>query len=377
MENYKAINSDGIPHDEHPRGAGPSSQKVAILRNHTQPSYKQPGPNFIFEVKTRDVPSFKDDEVLVKILVSGVCGTDLAIAKGYLGESKEILGHEGIGYIIGCGQKVKSPYAKLSQYVGVGWLRDACGSCTPCTRDTTRCEIKVYSGVNVDGTLASYAVVPDRYITPVPDDVAPELLAPIMCAGVTAYKALKVAKVTPGSWVLISGAGGGVGMLAIAYAKAMGYRVVAVDMGSRKAGACLAGGAEAYVDCGDVKDVREEVARATQGRLCAAAIVCAGVAVAYEQAIECLDYFGTLVAVGIMPRTAKLGINPLKFIDFGIRFVGSITGDRIDVAEAVEFVRRGLVVPKVTVIGFDELGDYVKRMDEMEGKLVVRTGADE
>ncbi|KAJ5953489.1 hypothetical protein N7454_000385 [Penicillium verhagenii] len=365
MEDYKAIDNDGHPRDEPPRRAGPPLQKVAILRN--------PGPNFTFEVKNRDVPSFKDDEVLVRILVSGVCGTDLAIAKGYLGESKEILGHEGIGYIVGCGKKVKSPHAKQLQHVGVGWLRDACGSCTPCSRDTPRCEIKVYSGVNVDGTLASYAVVPDRYITPVPDDVAPELLAPIMCAGVTAYKALKVANVTPGSWVLISGAGGGVGMLAIAYAKAMGYRVIAVDMGSQKAGACLGGGAEAYIDCGEVKDVKEAVVRATQGGLCAAAIVCAGVAVAYEQAIECLDYFGTLVAVGIMPPTAKLGINPLKFIDFGIR----ITGDRIDVAEAVEFVRRGLVVPKVTVIGLDELDDYVKRMDEMEGKLVVRTGADD
>lgn len=203
-----------------------------------------------------------------------------------------------------------------------------------------------------------------------PDDLTPEEMAPIMCAGVTAYKAVKTAGVIPGSWVLVSGAAGGVGALAVQYARAMGYRVVAVDGGEKRRKQCLGAGAEAYVDF-EKEDIKETVDKLTNGRLCAAALVCIGAPRAYEAALDCLGYFGVLVCVGIPPPQGKFAIHPLRLIDSGIRVVGSLVGGRSDIAEAMEFVRRGVVKPKVISIKPEELNDYARKLPELGGKLVV------
>ncbi|KAJ6096869.1 hypothetical protein N7486_007615 [Penicillium sp. IBT 16267x] len=295
----------------------PETQKAAILRN--------PGPDFTFSIATVQVPTITPQQVLVKLSVTGACGTDLALAKGHLGPTQQVLGHEGVGKILQVGAACTNSNAVLGLIVGVGWIRDA--------------------GRDISGTLTSYVVVPDRYITPLPQNVLPELLAPVMCAGVTAYKALKAAGITPGSWVLISGAGGGVGVLAVSYAKAMGYRAIGVDGGSKRGEVVTEAGAEVYIDYEKDKDLKS----------------------------ACLDYFATLVAVGIPPPPFKMSIHPLTLIDYGIRMIGSITGDRADISEAAEFVRRGVVVPKIAVVDMQELDYYVQRMNELEGKkLVVR-----
>lgn len=239
-------------------------------------------------------------------------------------------------------------------------------------KDETRCLTQVFSGRDVPGTLAQYTVVPERYITPLPEDVPSELLAPIMCAGVTAFKALKVASPTQGSWVGISGAAGGVGSLALAYARQMGYRPVAIDGGERRRLACMDAGAEIYLDYQKEDNLRSALLLKTDGELCSTMIVCAGAVTAYEAALDCLDYHGTLVAVGIPPPTSKMSLHPLPLIDYGIRIIGSVTGNRVDIAEAAEFVRKGLVKPRITEIGLQDLEKYAGRVDELEGKLVVR-----
>ncbi|KAJ5540556.1 hypothetical protein N7494_005632 [Penicillium frequentans] len=307
----------------------PETQKASILQN--------PGPDFAFSIATVPVPTITPQQVLVKLSVTGVCGTDISLAKGYLGPTQQILGHEGVGKVIQVGAACTSPNAVLGQTVGVGWIRDACGSCQNCARDTTRCVTQVFSGRDVSGTLTSYVAVPERYITPLPENVSPELLAPVMCAGVTAYKALKVAGITPGSWGEI----------------------------------VIEAGAEVYIDYEEDQDLKSAVLRETGGKLCAAAIVCAGVVSAYESSIECLDFFATLVAVGIPPPPLKMSIHPLTLIDYGIRMIGSITGDRADIAEAAEFVRRGVVVPKVMVVAMPLLNSYMERLNDLEGKKLV------
>lgn len=317
----------------------------------------------------------KPGEVLVEIDVTGICGTDLSLAQGLLGPCNSILGHEGVGRIVAVSSRCTSEAAVVGKLVGVGWIRDACGSCHVCGNglgDETRCQTRVFSGRDVPGTLARYTVVPERYITLLPDDIPSELLAPIMCAGVTAYKALKVANVLPGSWVAISGAGGGVGSLALSYARAMGYRPIAIDGGKLREDICINAGAEIYLDFEKEHSLKEAVLRETGGKLCAGFIVCAGATSAYEVALDCLDYFGTLVAIGIPPPGSKMSLHPLTLIDYGIRMVGSITGSRVDTAEAAEFVRKGLVKPRVTVIDLHELGQYACHVNVLEGKLVVR-----
>ena len=329
-------------------------------------------------MQTQATPTIKAHEVLVELEVTGFCGTDLALAHGYLGPCQSILGHEGVGRIVAVGSMCTREVAVIGQLVGVGWIRDACGSCRVCEgamKDETRCIAQVFSGRDVPGTLARYTVVPERYITPLPKDVPSELLAPVMCAGVTAYKALKVADLKPGSWVCVSGAAGGVGSLALSYAKEMGYRPIAIDGGNQQRALCMDAGAEIYLDFTKEQNLRAAVLRETDGKLCSAIIVCAGVATAYEAALDCLDYHGTLVAVGIPPPTSKISIHPLPLIDYGIRIVGSITGTREDIAEAAEFVRKGLVKPRVTVVDIQDLWQYAGRANNLEGKLVVRLGA--
>lgn len=306
--------------------------------------------------------------------MTGICGTDTNLALGLLGPTHPsgILGHEGVGTVVAVGSGVSSTSVKPGQRVGVGWIRDACGACRNCVRGEgeTRCARRTFGGVHVPGTLCGYAVVPERYLTPLPDDLSPEVMAPVMCAGVTAYRAVKTAGVIPGSWVLVSGAAGGVGALAVQYARAMGYRVIAVDGGERRRGNCVEAGAEAYVDF-ETEDVVAAVERLTDGNLCAAALVCIGVPAAYEVALACLGYFGVLVCVGIPPPQGKFSLHPLRLIDSGIRVVGSLVGGRGDIAEAMDFVRRGVVKPKIISIKPEELNEYARKLPELGGKLVV------
>lgn len=335
----------------------------------------QQGPEFCFKIQKVAIPTIKPQEVLIELEVTGFCGTDLSLAHGYLGPCQPILGHEGVGRIVATGSMCTSEAAVVGRLVGVGWIRDACGSCRVCDsdlKDETRCLKQVFSGRDVPGTLAKYTVVPERYITLLPDDVPSEMLAPIMCAGVTAYKALKMASLTPGSWVGISGAAGGVGSLALSYAREMGYRPIAIDGGERRRLSCMDAGAEVYLDFEKEDNLRTALLLKTDGKLCSSIIVCTGAVTAYEAALDCLDYHGTLVAVGIPPPTSQISFHPLRLIDYGIRIIGSITGDRVDVAEAAEFVRKGLVKPRVTEIDIQELGEYAGRVNELEGKLVVR-----
>ncbi|KAJ5406104.1 alcohol dehydrogenase [Penicillium sp. CMV-2018d] len=347
----------------------PSYQVAAVLQNQ--------GPKFSFETQKLAIPTINPQEVLVELDVTGFCGTDLSLAHGYLGPCQMILGHEGVGRISAVGSSCTSEAATVGRLVGVGWIRDACGSCRVCDsdiKDETRCVEQVFSGRDVPGTLARYTVVPERYITPLPDGVPSEMLAPVMCAGVTGYKALKVANITTGSWVGVSGAAGAVGSLALSYAKQMGYRPIAIDGGEQRRSLCMDAGAEVYLDFEKEDNLRSAVVLKTEGRLCSAIIVCAGAASAYEEALNCLDYHGTLVAVGIPPPASKMSLHPLSLIDYGIRIVGSIAGDRVDIAEAAEFVHNGLVKPRVTEIGIHELENYAGRVNELDGKLVVQLG---
>ncbi|CAI7614922.1 unnamed protein product [Penicillium discolor] len=303
----------------------PSYQVAAVLQNQ--------GPKFSFETHKLAIPTINPQEVLVELNVTGFCGTNISLACGYLGPCQTILGHEGVGRISAVGSSCTSEAATVGRLVGVGWIRDACGSCRVCDsdiKDESRCIEQVFSGRDVPGTLARYTVVPERYITPLPDRIPSEMLAPVMCAGVTGYKALKVAN--------------------------------------------IATGAEVYLDFENEDSLRSAVLLKTEGMLCSAIIVCAGAASAHEQALNCLDYHGTLVAVGIPPPASNISLHPLSLIGYGIQIVGSIAGDRVDIAEAAEFVRKELVKPRVTKIGIHELENYAGRVNELDGKLVVRLG---
>jgi propanol-preferring alcohol dehydrogenase len=311
--------------------------------------------DFQFEIKTLPTPEPGPSDVLIKLSMSGVCGTDMALAAGKITPACKILGHEGVGRVVKLGSALTTAQVPLGLRVGVGWIRDVCGSCAMCVTEMgeTRCLKQIHSGRAVDGTFAEYTVVPYRYIMPVPESLKDEEVAPILCGGVTAYKALKICGATPGQWILISGAGGGVGALCVQYAKAMGFRVIASDVGEDKRAFCVGLGAEVYVDSIN-ESMKEVVAKATEKHGASATIVVAGSVSAYQESLEVLGPFGTLVCVGIPPPTGLVQFHPLQFIDMGIKIVGSIVGTRGDVLEALRFVSRGEVLPRIQV---RKLGD--------------------
>ncbi|KAJ1325384.1 propanol-preferring alcohol dehydrogenase [Microdochium nivale] len=331
------------------------------------------GGDFRFDVQERPIPVIRPWEVLVKLSAVGVCGTDLTLAAGHIGPTCDILGHEGVGRVVKIGSGVDPSVVRLNDLVGIGWVRDYCGQCEHCRlpEGETRCVQQLNSGRKIDGCFAEHCVVSSRYILVLPGTVPDELAAPVLCGGVTAYKALKACGAVPGEWVAISGAGGGVGAFAVQYARAMGYRVLAIDVGDSKESFCLEQGAEVYCDALD-KQLPSLVSRATGGARAKAVIVAAGSIAAYQGAVELAAAYGTIVCVGIPPPHQQWTVHPLNFIDTGIKIIGVAVGTRTDTLEALRFVERGVVTPTVHLSTLEELSEISSKVATTMGKYVIK-----
>jgi len=181
------------------------------------------------------VPEVGPGQILVKIAATGVCHTDLHAVEGDWPVKPNppfIPGHEGVGHVVKVGAGVT--HLKEGDRVGVPWLYSACGHCEYCLDGwETLCEKQQNSGYSVNGSFAEYCLADANYVGILPDDVEFNEIAPILCAGVTVYKGLKMTDTKPGDWVVISGIGG-LGHLAVQYAKAMGLNVAAVDIDDSK-----------------------------------------------------------------------------------------------------------------------------------------------
>ena len=325
----------------------PTLQRAAIL-------HQQDSGSFHFITENVALPQVSPTSVLVKLSCTGICGSDLHLASGHLGPVRSILGHEGVGRVVKHGSAIDLTDIPMGARVGIGWVRDVCGSCIACLHPAGEafCVARMTGGRWTEGTFAEFAVVPARYVVRLPEDGLDVQVAPMLCGGVTAYKALKICGATPGKWIAISGAGGGVGSLSIQFAKAMGYRVLAIDVGKEEH--CLDAGAEAYIET--TKATTEAVTQITGGGV-QAALVTAAVGKAYQAAVEFLAPFGTLVCIGIPPTDQVTFFHPAWFVDKGIRIIGSAVGTRGDLLEAVDFVSRGVVIPAVKVVSLDQLSE--------------------
>ncbi|KAM5376264.1 hypothetical protein ACJZ2D_005635 [Fusarium nematophilum] len=321
------------------------------------------------------IPRPQPWEILVRLSATGVCGTDMSLASGHAGPTVDILGHEGIGRVVEVGEGVDPSVVKTGDRVGIAWVRDVCGRCACCREPggETRCREELNSGRKWDGTFAEHCVVPSRYVLVLPDDpeLPDEYVAPVLCGGVTAYKALKMSGATPGEWVAVVGAGGGVGGLAVQYAKAMGYRVAAIDVGPAKE-FCLKMGADAYFNAADPTMASSFKELTSDGTGAKAVIVTAGSGKAYQSALDLVAVFGTLVCVGIPPPDQVMNLHPLTLIDRGITLVGSLVGTRAETLEALEFVRRGAVKPIVNLMEFEDLNNVADKFATAKGKFVIQ-----
>jgi propanol-preferring alcohol dehydrogenase len=313
------------------------------------------------------------NEILVKVMACGVCHTDLHAISGDWPVKPTlpfIPGHEGIGYVAALGENVD--YLKEGDIVGVPWLYSACGHCEHCiTGWETLCERQQNTGYSVNGSYAEYMIADARYVGRFPDKIDFVQMAPILCAGVTVYKGLKETEVKPGEWVSISGIGG-LGHVAVQYAKAMGMHVAAIDVSDDKLALAKSLGAELVVNASR-QDPGEVIKKATHGGV-HGSLVTAVSPVAFRQALFTLRRKGTIALTGLPPGNFDLPIFETVLNRYTIR--GSIVGTRKDLQESIDFALDGKVNATVHPMKLEEINSAFNAMRNgtIEGRVVLSVG---
>jgi propanol-preferring alcohol dehydrogenase len=280
-------------------------------------------------LEDRPVPEPGPGEVLVRLEASGLCHTDIHAARGDWPVKPKlpfVPGHEGVGIVSKLGPGVTEHL--VGARVALPWLGWACGTCGYCVRGwETLCLGQRNTGYSVDGGYAEYAVAAARFAVPVPAGVEPLEAAPLTCAGVTTYKAVKVSGLRPGETAAIFGIGG-LGHLALQYARVFGADTVAVDVDDAKLALARELGATHTVDAR-----RVDPAKAIQ--VWGGADVAIGLAAnpqALEQAHASLRRGGRLVLVSL-PRDNAMRLPIFETVLKGISVIGSIVGTRADLAD--------------------------------------------
>lgn len=319
------------------------------------------------------VPVPGPGEILVKVKACGVCHTDLHAAAGDWPVKPVppfIPGHEAAGVVAALGPDVTD--FKLGDAVGVAWLHDACMRCEYCeTGWETLCEHQHNTGYSVNGGFAEYVVASAAFAARLPEGVDFAAIAPILCAGVTTYKGLKETDARPGEWVVISGIGG-LGQVAVQYAKAMGLKVVALDIAEDKLKLARAAGADRAVNALSA-DAVDRVLRETGGGAHGVLVTAVSTA-AFAQALKMVRRKGTVSLVGLPP-----GEFPTPIFDVVLKRItvrGSIVGTRRDLDEAIAFAAEGKVRSEITRAPLADINAIFERMKSgrIDGRMVLDMG---
>ena len=339
------------------------TMKAAVVRAFGQPLVIEEVP----------VPRPGAGDVLVKIEACGVCHTDLHAAEGDWPVKPNppfIPGHEGVGHVVAVGAGVD--HVKEGDRVGIPWLYSACGYCEHCLGGwETLCESQQNTGYSVNGGFAQYALANAGYVGHLPAQIGFIEIAPVLCAGVTVYKGLKVTDTSPGDWVVISGVGG-LGHMAVQYAKAMGLNVAAVDVDEDKLRLARQLGALVTVNAATTDPVaylKKEIGGAH------GALVTAVSPKAFEQAIGMVRRGGTVSLNGLPPGQFPLDI--FGMVLNGITVRGSIVGTRLDLQESLDFAAMGKVKATVASDRLENINDIFARMHkgQIEGRIVLDMAA--
>jgi alcohol dehydrogenase, propanol-preferring len=319
------------------------------------------------------VPVPGPGEILVKVKACGVCHTDLHAASGDWPVKPVppfIPGHEAAGVVAALGPDVTG--FKLGDAVGVAWLHDACMACEYCeTGWETLCEHQHNTGYSVNGGFSEYVIASAAFAARLPATVDFAAIAPILCAGVTTYKGLRETEARPGEWVVISGVGG-LGHVAIQYAKAMGLKVVGLDIAEDKLDLARDSGADLAVNALS-NDAVERVLQATGGGA-HGVLVTAVSTPAFAQALRMVRRKGTVSLVGLPP-----GEFPTPIFDVVLKRItvrGSIVGTRRDLDEAIAFAAEGKVKAEFTKAPLSDINAIFDRMKhgKIDGRVVLDFG---
>ena len=306
------------------------SMKAAVVKQFAKP----------LELLEWDVPSPGAGQILVKTEACGVCHTDLHAAHGDW-PVKPILpfipGHEAIGLVTAVGSGVT--IVKEGDRVGVPWLASACGCCEYCLAGwETVCAHAEFGGYTRNGGFAEYVLAAPNFVAHVPPGLAAADAAPLVCAGITTYKGIKETEAKPGEWIAISGVGG-LGHLAVQYAKAMGLLVCAVDIDDGKLAHARRLGTDLTINAqnGDpAAAVKKETGGGAHGVLITAPSLAA-----FKQGVGMTRKRGTCVLVGLPPGEFPVALYDVVANCITIR--GSFVGTRRDMAETLAFAAHGKV----------------------------------
>jgi propanol-preferring alcohol dehydrogenase len=322
-------------------------------------------------IKEIPIPTPGAGQILVKTEACGVCHTDVHAAAGDWPLKPTlpfVPGHEAIGRVVALGAGVTN--VKEGDRVGVPWLFSACGLCEYClTAWETVCPHAEFGGYTKNGGFAEFVLADPNYVAHIPKGLKPEEAAPLICAGITTYKGIKQTEAIAGEWIAISGCGG-LGHLAIQYAKFMGLYVCAIDIDDGKLALAKKLGADFAVNAKTSTDVPADVKKATDGGAHGVLITAPSLP-AFKQGIEMTRKRGTCVLVGLPP-----GDFPVPLFDVVadcITIRGSFVGNREDMAETLAIADEGKVRADIELEPLASINAIFERLEEgnVAGRVVL------
>src|SRR5438128_193707 len=318
----------------------------------------------VLRVVERPITEPGAGQVRIRVEACGICHTDAATVTGiYPGLTlPRVPGHEVVGRIEALGSGVSR--WKIGQRVGVGLIGGEDGVCEPCRRgDSVNCQNPVVSGVTVDGGYAEVMIAEARAIASIPDELSSAEAAPLLCAGITTYNALRNAGLRGGDLVAVQGIGG-LGHLGVQFARHMGFRTVAIGRGGEKEKLAKDLGAHVYVDTG-VEDAAAVLQRLGGAR---AVLATAPSGDAMGPLVSGLGTRGKLIVVGVPQDPMQRSAFPLVF--GGRSIYGSLAGTAIDTEDALAFSVLENIRPMIETVPLERAADGYARM--MQGKARFR-----
>jgi D-arabinose 1-dehydrogenase-like Zn-dependent alcohol dehydrogenase len=347
-------------------------RKAAALYSRAMATYRAvqvPEAGGDFELVERELLDPGRNEVRVTVQACGICHSDTVTKLGILPmEYPRVPGHEIAGVVDAVGEGVAD--IKPGDRVGVGWFGGSCFRCDPCRRgDFIECEHLKIAGISYDGGYAESVLVPLDALARVPDDLSSADAAPLLCAGITTFNALRHSAARPGDVVAILGVGG-LGHLGVQYAAKMGFHTVAIARGADKRALAIELGAHVYIDS-TTQDIAAELKK-----LGGAIVVLATVthAPTMSAAIDGLGHRGQLVVVGV--DAEPMQVAPMQLVAGSRRVLGHASGTSKDSEDTLDFSSQMKIAPRIETYPLEEAAAAYERM--MSGKarfrVVLTTG---
>lgn len=328
-------------------------------------------PGAPFELVERPLPEPRAGEVRITVQACGVCHSDAIAKEGWVpGIPYPIIpGHEVAGVIEKLGEGVVG--WSVGTRVGVGWFGGNCGHCELCRRgDLIDCQNLRIPGLNFDGGYADAMIVPASGLVRIPDDLASEEAAPLLCAGVTTYNSLRNSGARPGDVVAILGLGG-LGHLGVQFAAKMGFRTVAIARGADKEVFAKQLGAHIYIDTSK-QDAAAELAKLGGAKTILATVPNSKAA---SELIPGLSARGKLIVIGV--GTEPIQVNAMDLIATNRTIHGHASGASIDSEDTLKFSVLSAVHPMIETMPLERAAEAYEKMMAAKARfrMVLTTGA--